>query len=355
MQSPVDILEPGAQSKTAAAALGQPQSGELVRDGVVEVFAAEFVTCWRQVPNKLLFGILLGVWVLLFQFMGNSTFGYLNTSSIFEWMWPAGLPTDNEFDSGPGILLPLVVAGLFWWKRRELLALPLAAWPLGLGILAFAILLHIVGYMVQQPRISIVALYVGIYGLMGMAWGARFMWRAFLPYAFFIFAIPLGSLSVGITFRLRMVVTVLVEFIANYLLGMDLVREGTGLFDPSKTYQFDVAPACSGIRSLMAVFFLCAVYGYVIFRHSWWRWFVLMVAAFPLAVLGNMLRLLTIVLAADLFGQETGNAVHDSALFSLSPYVPAILGMILLARWLERDTKPAAGTGETATTTGGKV
>jgi exosortase/archaeosortase family protein len=61
--------------------------------------------------------------------------------------------------------------------------------------------------------------------------------------------------------------------------------------------------------------------------------------ALPLAVLGNMLRLLVIVLTADLMGQGAGNWVHENWFFSLLPYVPAFAGVLLLARWLAPNRK----------------
>jgi exosortase len=319
----------------------QSRTEELTRDGIVEVFATDVTASWHRLPNKLLFGVLMAAWILLFQFLGNSTLGYINTPSLFEWMWPANTAPDNSFESGPGLLLPFVVAGMFWWKRRELLQLPLRTWSPGIAIVCFSLLLHTLGYMVQQPRISIVGLFLGIYGLMGLAWGPRFLRGAFFPFVLFIFAIPLGSLGTVVTFPLRLLVTTLVHFIAHTILGMDIVRVGTGLFDASGTYQYDVAPACSGIRSLIAIFFLCTIYGYVTFRASW-RWLVMISAALPLAVLGNMMRLLAIVVVADVFGSRAGDYVHENALFSMLPYVPAILGIILIARWLGRGSARTA-------------
>jgi len=72
------------------------------------------------------------------------------------------------------------------------------------------------------------------------------------------------------------------------------------------------------------------------FRANWRR-LLMLVAAVPLAVVGNVLRLLVIILAAETFGQNAGNAVHTSSIFSLLPYVPALLGVLLLAHWLRED------------------
>ena len=43
-----------------------------------------------------------------------------------------------------------------------------------------------------------------------------------------------------------------------------------------------------------------------------------------------------IVAAGEFYGgQDAGNYVHDSSFFSLSPYVPAIFGLMWLGRRLE--------------------
>ena len=58
---------------------------------------------------------------------------------------------------------------------------------------------------------------------------------------------------------------------------------------------------------------------------------------------GNLARLLLIIMTAELGGQEAGNYVHEGGplgIISLVPYVPAIIGLLLVGRWLEkRETK----------------
>src|SRR5436190_23650525 len=114
---------------------------------------------------------------------------------------------------------------------------------------------------------------------------------------------------------------------------------GTQLYNPSGAYQYEVAAACSGIRSLVAIFLLATIFGFFNYRSLWKRLLV-MSTAFPLAVLGNLIRMLCIVIAAEMGGQSTGNYVHDGGpmgIFSLLPYVPAILGVMLIGRWLKPD------------------
>ena len=118
--------------------------------------------CWQRLPDKGLFFGLLAAWLALFHFVGNSTFGYVDTASLFEWMYNAYNSKSPTADDGHANLIPFVVLALFWWKRKELLAQPMNTWWPGLILVALALALHIVGYVVQQPRLCIVGLFTGI-------------------------------------------------------------------------------------------------------------------------------------------------------------------------------------------------
>ena len=248
-------------------------------------------------------------------------------------------------DDAHGLIVPFVVVGIFWWKRRQLLALPLRIWPPALLLIALGLLLHLAGFAIQQSRISIVGLFTGIYGLMGLAWGPAFLRASFFPFFLFVFSVPFGSLAQPITFPLRLIVCRLVEFVCHYILAIDIIRDGTALRDPTGQYQYEVAAACSGIRSLVAIFIMATVYAFVAFRGFGKR-FLLMASAFPLAVLGNLVRMLSIVIAAEIGGQARGNYVHENTYFSLLPYIPAIVGLLFLGHLLEgrkplaRDAQP---------------
>lgn len=319
----------------------QAQAGNLVRDGIVETFWADAKSHWDRFPNKGLFFGLLIPWLLLFQLLGNGTFGYIDTASLFKWMWVVHTQSADESEQGPGMLAPLLVAVLFWLKRKELAKLELKCWGPALALLMLGVGLHTLGYLIQQPRLSIIAFFTGLYAMMGMAWGPKFLRASFFPFFLFVFMIPLQSTGAVVTFPLRIMATMVVEFTSRNLLGFDVVRVGTGLFDssyylnPQGAYQYDVAPACSGLRSVTAMFFIATAYGYWLFQTSW-RWLVFIAAAFPLAVIGNVVRLQLIVLAAELFGKDMGDKVHHSTLISLLPYIPVIFGLLWLAGWLEK-------------------
>lgn len=70
-------------------------------------------------------------------------------------------------------------------------------------------------------------------------------------------------------------------------------------------------------------------------------------SAFPLAVIGNVVRLLVIIIAASIWDQDAGNRVHDGngiyVIFKFLPYVPAILALIYMERLLKEEELPVKG------------
>lgn len=304
-------------------------------------FVREVSLFWGQLPRKTLFFSLLVLWLGLFHFLGNSTFGYLigrvrYMQSLFSWLYNAY--TAPLSDDGHGLIMPLIILGLFYWKRRRLLAAVGEPWDGGLVLVGLAGLLHVIGYVIQQPRVSVLAMFLGIYGLMGAVWGRRWLAESFFPFFLVLFCIPLGSLSAPISFRLRLVVTKCVTLISHYVFGIEVIREGTRIFTPERTFEYEVAAACSGIRSLIAIVAVSTIYAWVSFDR-WRSRLALIAAGIPLAVVGNVCRMMLIVLVAEAAGQEAGVWVHENAILSLIPYVPAFLGLgvigYLIRRWWE--------------------
>ena len=313
--------------------------------GILEEFRIEV---WDQLPNKGFFFVLLIAWLSLFQFLGNATLGYIHTSSLLSWMWSAyaSNPDEAATDDSHCKWIPLVVLGLFWWKRKQLVAQPMRVWGPAVGIIAVGLFLHVAGYMIQQPRVSIIALFVGIYGIMGLAWGPQWLRESFFPFFLLIFCVPLGWAAIKITFPLRLMVCHIVDVVCGYLLQIDVRVQGTKISDPSGTFQYEVAAACSGMRSLLATVAFSVVYAMVFFRR-WWKRGILMLSSVPLAVFGNVVRMLAIVIAADLGGQKWGNIIHDGGpggVLTLLPYVPAFAGLLWLGHLLREPEDISSNT-----------
>ena len=305
------------------------------RPSILEEFLHDFPGAWRSLPYKGLFTTCLVLWTLLFEFLGNSTFGYINTHSLFAW-------ADYSYLSGQddehGLIIPFLVLGFLWWKRQELASIRAKPWLPGLALIAVALLLHIVGFLSQQTRLSLAAFFFGLYALIGLIWGREALRKTFFPMCLLAFALPLGTLAETITFPLRLIATKLTTGFSASILGINVIRRGTLILDPNGAFNYEVAAACGGLRSLTAVLALCTIYAFMSFRKT--RNIIIMMAAgFPLAVLGNVTRLVVIIIVSEAFGPKWGQWVHDNSFFSLLPYVPPIIGILLLGHYLREQKK----------------
>ena len=123
----------------------------------------------------------------------------------------------------------------------------------------------------------------------------------------------------------------IVAGIAHLGLAPGLVRQGTMLFDAQSAFHYDIAPACSGIRSLVTLLALTTIYGFLSFKTTWKR-VVMVAAAFPLAVIGNVARLTFTVGVAETFGQDAGSWVETK--FGFVTFAVALGCVLLLGHWL---------------------
>jgi len=192
--------------------------------------------------------------------------------------------------------------------------------------------------MVQQSRLSVVGFSVGLFGLTGLVWGWPWLKATLFPFALLGFCVPIGSMGEAVTFPLRQIATQITALVCHLALGINVIQNGTQLLDPGGAYQYEVAAACSGIRSLTAIIAFALIYGYLNFNVVWRR-LAILASAFPLAVVANVFRLCLIVLAAEAFGQKAGDYVHHSSWLSLAPYVPSLGGVLALGWWLREDRK----------------
>jgi exosortase/archaeosortase family protein len=138
----------------------------------------------------------------------------------------------------------------------------------------------------------------------------------------------------ALTFKMRLLVSWIVEHIAHLGLATDLIRDGTQLFDGQRTFTYDVAAACSGIRSLTALLTLTTIYSFVVFKSPGKR-AIMIASAFPLAICGNVMRLCFTIVVSELNGQAWGKAVETKAGFVT--FAVAIGGIYFLGRWLEKS------------------
>lgn len=251
-------------------------------------------------------GLLIGLTWTAFHALGCSLYVERCGRSIFTYLAHRYREFTDEQHS-PFVFL--ITVGLLWYLRRDLAALPRSPSLAALPLVALALLLHWIGVRGQAPRISVTAFILFLWAVVWLLWGWPIAAKTAFPIFFLAFALPVSFLNDQVAFPLRMIVTKVAADIAH-LFGINVIRQGTQMFDPTGKFQYDVAPACSGIRSLLALTMLTGVYGYVT-QPTALRKAILFISAIPLAVLGNLARVTMVIFAGALFGQEAGKLVHD--------------------------------------------
>jgi exosortase len=228
---------------------------------------------------------------------------------------------------------------LLYWKRAELRSLPKRNWWPAILLVAAALAMHVIGFMIQQTRISILGFFVGVYGLMGLIWGPLLMKTTFFPMCLAVFCVPLGTMADSITLPLRILVTRISVGFGHELLGIEVYRNGSQILSGTGIPLYDVAPACSGIRSLTALLLLTTVYGCTVFNANWRRLLVV-AAAVPLAVLGNVVRVSVVLLVYATFTQNAGAMVEQKLGFLT--FAVAVICLLAISHWLREPKLPAA-------------
>lgn len=305
------------------------------------------------------------VGAVVFQFFGNSTRGYIDTPSAFWWGVSHWL--DPRAESEHGWLILGISLWLLWRnlkgaergglraecqqddasfsKARSASGTQRSALSVPLVALLGGLVLHLVGYAAQQTRLSLIALLLFTWGVLALGGGRPWGRAAAFPLGFMVFAIPFNVLDTA-GFFLRVGVTDTAYHISRTV-GIDVIRNGTQLLSPDGSYSYDVAAACSGVRSLMALAALSLLLGYLSFR-AWWARALIGLLCFPYAFVGNVVRILAIIVAAEWKGQEAGAVVHEWFGFLIFLIV---LGLVQLTIWLlERVRSARASVGETEPT-----
>jgi exosortase len=295
-------------------------------------FFEEAADVWRRLPHKLLFGILISAWIALFHVYGNATLGYAPTSSLF--LWARSIYRAGE-DEAHGQYIPYAVLIFLWLKRKELRQISAQIWWPGLIYFAGALLLHMAGFRMQQARVSVLAFILGLHALIGLIWGRDAVRRTAFPILLLLFCIPFGSLADPITFNLRLIVTKIAVGIAHTGLGIAVFRDGSQILGPAGRALYDVAPACSGMRSLIAMSALSVIYAFLNF-DTVWRRLILIASALPLAIFANIVRITTVIIVGDAFGQPAGAMIEQK--FGFVTFAIAIGGMMGIG-WLLRERR----------------
>lgn len=263
----------------------------------------------------------------------------LNNGAVSFFRW-AGEAWNSENDLEHGwFILPgaIVIAWMHFRQFSEAEKRP--SW-FGLVPMFFAISIFLVAVRTQQPRLALIGLPVLIGGCLWCLWGWPVARVAAFPCALLLFMVPVGFL-LGATEPLQRLVATVVTGMSN-LVGIGVNRDGVKLLAQDGSFQCEVAGGCSGIRSIMAMTLLSFIYVHFNLREPWKK-VLTFVMTLPFAVIGNIFRVFTIVLASKWFGEKVGTGPwHNISGFVIT--IPIAVGaMILFGDLLNKDWSGVKG------------
>lgn len=275
-------------------------------------------TLSREALVKIgLVSIMLGLIFAMFHLQGNTTeirqeFG----RSAIMWMvfrWSdSGVAFGSGTDYSHGFLIPIASAAIVWYKREEIARAAKSLSRMGLAVVVLGLLMHWMGAKTQQTRLSLMALIFLIWGIPYYLHGWNVAKILMFPCSYLIFCIPLNFLD-SLTFPLRISMATITCWILNGM-GIAAQRSGSAIYSMAAGgFNFDVADPCSGLRSLLALTALTAIYAYLTQRTVLKKW-ILFLSAIPLAIIGNIFRITTVALVGEAFGQKVAlQLYHDFA------------------------------------------
>lgn len=250
------------------------------------------------------------------------------------------------------LVTPFIVTWLVSRMRPSLAALPLQGSWLGAPLLLVGMILYGFGYKADTAYPGYAAGQLLLLGLILQLGGLPWLRVLFFPWAFFVFTWPMLPLESLMAVPLRMWTAKLSALVLN-LIGVAVTQEGTGLHsaadelagrEQGDLFQLDVEEPCSGIRSLFSLMMLSALYGWISLK-TWPARGILFACAIPLAMLGNLVRMVLLALGClvlgsdvaigrNLNGHQEMSFYHSMAGFAV--FGVALAGMFGITTWMER-------------------
>lgn len=276
--------------------------------------------------------LLLGAMgaILGFAYFGIHAFMGANISAA-HWI-SSGWNAENDQQHCWGII-PVSIALVFLrWRdiaRAQKTPANSGLWFVGAGLLLF-----VVGVRCAEARYTIFALPFLSYGVVRFLFGASVSRIVLFPCVFLLFMTPLGGVVQG-TVPLQVLTAKAISFLSS-VCGIPILVDGSRISSPDGRFPpMEIAGGCSGIRSLMAMISLSALYAYFTMKGPV-RGIILFGGSLLFAVIGNFARVFSVVLFARFLDPKTATGLyHDYSGFVFFPV--AVIAMVGFGNLLNRD------------------
>jgi exosortase len=224
-----------------------------------------------------------------------------------------------------GILVVPAAAYMAWTKKDQLKTVPRQPSAWGVFLLFWGAIQAIFGLAAQWVWVGRMAFLVSLAGCIVAVFGWRMVRELVYPLSTLILMVtPPTFLFSRLTLSLQLLASRLGEACLEAL-GYSVLREGNIL--ELVGIKLSVEEACSGIRSLMAIIFMCVLYNFF-FVRGWPMKAFILVMAVPIAILGNAVRIIATGIASQYNPALVQGAAHEA--FGYVSVIIAALGCVAL-------------------------
>lgn len=228
--------------------------------------------------------------------------------------------TDDNYSHG---LLVIPVSIYLFWTSRSQLVLPSSPCRWGMALFGFGCLGLILGVAAGElftTRVSLVLILTGISLYYLGRENFRKVWFAFF---FLLFMIPIPAvIYYSATFPMQIFSSKITTVVLNGI-GIPAVRYGNIINLPD--YRLEVAEACSGLRSLVTLMALGALYGYMFVPGVLWP-IILFAVTIPVAIVTNVFRIVATAISAHAISPD----VADTFLHEVSGTLVFVSALIII-------------------------
>jgi exosortase len=232
---------------------------------------------------------------------------------VLPTMYQVARDTWSTEQGGHG---PLVLATGIWALWRELRSTDVERRPGNLVIALLLMLVALVAFVVAritgileiQAFSMYGALIVGAYMLFGSAL-LRAIW---FPLVYLAFTLPPPDTTVAaVTQPIKIAIS---EWAVSLLSAAGYPIANSGVTIQIGQYELLVAAACAGLNSILTLTALCLFYVYLRRRSNPVAFVVIALAAIPVAIISNFVRVLVLVLVTYYLGEAAAQGfIHDFA------------------------------------------
>jgi exosortase len=247
------------------------------------------------------------------------------------------------------LLIPLVSGFFLYTGRKAIFANPKYSYTIGIPLIIIGLLLYTLGWQqgsglnqndyTSLMTFSVILFWIGAFILF---YGTQAFRMAIFPLLFLIFMIPIPSVLMEKIISVLVAGSVITTRMLFKFIGIPFLKVGPVFNLPGMSVE--VARECSGIRSSLGLFITAVLAGHLFLKKGWKK-VVLALFVFPITVLKNGIRIVTLSSLAIYVDEKfiTQSFLHRSGGFIF--YIPALLLLGLILWWL-RKSEVSLGKGD---------